>query len=150
MVRRDALVHDIGKGFPGDHTVAGIDVADMLAARMGFPPDDVATVVDLVRHHLLLPAVATSRDLDDDNVIAAVAETIGSIQRLELLHALVEADSLATGDTAWTPWKAELVDELVKRVRARIGGRPAALVLRPTIEGGRGILVDPFMRTGDG
>lgn len=117
-----ALLHDIGKGFPGDHTVAGIDVAEMLAKRMGFPTHDVVTIVDLVRHHLLLPAVATSRDLDDERVIAAVAETIRAAGLLELLHALVEADSLATGDTAWTPWKAELVDELVTRVRARFGG----------------------------
>jgi [protein-PII] uridylyltransferase len=117
-----ALLHDIGKGFPGDHTDAGIDVAEMLATRMGFPPDDVTTLVDMVRHHLLLPAVATSRDLHDDRTIAGVADAIGSVQLLELLHALVEADSIATGDTAWSPWKAELVNELVERVRARFGG----------------------------
>jgi [protein-PII] uridylyltransferase len=119
-----ALLHDIGKGFPGDHTDAGVDVAEMLATRMGFPPHDVAIVVDIVRYHLLLPAVATSRDLDDDATIVGVADAIGSVQLLELLHALVEADSLATGDTAWTPWKAELVDELVDRVRDRFGGPP--------------------------
>ena len=89
---------------------------------MGFVPDDVDTLVALVRHHLLLPSIATSRDLDDPAAIEAVAETIGSVELLDLLHALTEADSLATGDTAWTPWKAKLVASLVDRVRAALGG----------------------------
>jgi [protein-PII] uridylyltransferase len=124
-----ALLHDIGKGFPGDHTDAGVEVAEMLATRMGFPPYDVTTLVEMVRHHLLLPAVATSRDLHDDRTIAGVADAIASVQLLELLHSLVEADSIATGDTAWSPWKAELVNELVERVRARFGG-PALEAVR--------------------
>jgi [protein-PII] uridylyltransferase len=116
-----ALLHDIGKGFPGDHTDAGVDISRVLALRMGFALDDVETLVDMVRLHLLLPAIATSRDLSDPAVIDAVAEAVGSVPLLELLHVLVEADSIATGDTAWTPWKAELVDELVKRVRGVYG-----------------------------
>lgn len=111
-----ALLHDIGKGFPGDHTDAGVVVADEIATRMGFEPDDVATIVAMVRHHLLLPAVATSRDLRDPHTIEDVASTLGSPQLLELLHALTEADSLSTGESAWSPWKAELIDELVWRV----------------------------------
>jgi [protein-PII] uridylyltransferase len=117
-----SLFHDIGKGFPGDHTDAGVEIAEMLATRMGFAPHEVETLVAMVRLHLLLPAVATSRDLDDSTTISGVAETVGSVHLLELLHALTEADSLATGDTAWTPWKAELVDELVARVRRHFGG----------------------------
>ena len=41
---------------------------------------------------------------------------------LDLLHALTEADSLATGPAAWGSWKAELVDDLVTRVRHVLGG----------------------------
>jgi [protein-PII] uridylyltransferase len=89
---------------------------------MGFEPDDVEMLVHLVRHHLLLPAIATSRDLDDPATIEAVAQAVGSVEALELLHALTEADSLATGDTAWNPWKARLVQTLVDRVQAALGG----------------------------
>lgn len=119
-----ALLHDLGKGFPGDHTDAGVELAAMLASRMGFPDHDVDVLVDMVRYHLLLPAVATSRDLDDEATITAVADAVGSVQLLELLHALVEADSVATGDTAWSPWKAELVQDLVHRVGGRFRGVP--------------------------
>jgi [protein-PII] uridylyltransferase len=90
------LLHDIGKGFPGDHTTVGIEVVDRIATRMGFAEDDVAVLVDLVRHHLLLPDAATRRDLDDPTTIARVAAAAGNRLTLHLLAALTEADSRAT------------------------------------------------------
>ncbi len=60
-----ALLHDIGKGYPGDHTEVGIELMGRIGPRMGFPPDDVAALAGMVRHHLLLPDVATRRDLLD-------------------------------------------------------------------------------------
>ena len=110
-----ALLHDIGKGFPGDHTTVGIEVVDRIATRMGFAPADVAVLVDLVRHHLLLPDTATRRDLDDPTTIARVAQAVGNRLTLHLLAALTEADSRATGPSAWGAWKAGLVADLVER-----------------------------------
>jgi [protein-PII] uridylyltransferase len=110
-----ALLHDIGKGFPGDHTTVGIEVVDRIATRMGFSPDDVEVLVDLVRHHLLLPDTATRRDLDDPTTIARVARAAGNRTTLHLLAALTEADSRATGPSAWGAWKAGLVADLVAR-----------------------------------
>lgn len=124
-------LHDIGKGQPGDHTDAGIVLVDQIAGRMGFPRDDVATIVSLVRDHLLLVDIATRRDLSDAAVPEGVAATVGSLDRLELLAALTEADALATGPSAWGPWKAELVAELVERVAAVLRGEdPAKAVQR--------------------
>ena len=110
-----ALLHDIGKGYPGDHTAVGMEVVERIATRMGFPPDDVDVLVDLVRHHLLLPDTATRRDLDDPATIARVARAAGNRLTLRLLAALTEADSRATGPSAWGAWKAGLVAELVER-----------------------------------
>jgi [protein-PII] uridylyltransferase len=110
-----ALLHDIGKGFPGDHTAAGIEVVERIGARMGFSPSDVAVLVDLVRYHLLLPDTATRRDLDDPTTIARVARAAGDPTTLHLLAALTEADSRATGPSAWGAWKAGLVADLVER-----------------------------------
>ncbi|MBV9665822.1 MAG: [protein-PII] uridylyltransferase [Actinobacteria bacterium] len=124
-------LHDIGKGEPGDHTAAGMALVEQIATRMGFPPDDVDTLVFLVREHLLLPDTATRRDLSDETVAEGVARAVGTLERLELLAALTEADALATGPSAWGAWKAELVGELVERVAAVLrGDDPAQAVQR--------------------
>ncbi len=120
-----ALLHDIGKGRPGDHTEVGIELVTVIGARLGLAPADVDTLVAMVRHHLLLPDVATRRDLADAATIAAVAAAVGDVSTLRLLDALTEADSLATGPAAWGRWKAGLVAELVDRTAEALGGRPA-------------------------
>ncbi|MFJ5550380.1 [protein-PII] uridylyltransferase [Streptomyces sp. NPDC093225] len=121
-----ALLHDIGKGWPGDHSVVGETIARDAAARMGFDKDDAAVVATLVRHHLLLIDTATRRDLDDPVTVRTVADAVGSAGALELLHALTEADALATGPAAWSSWRGSLVADLVKRVAAVLSGAPAA------------------------
>ena len=123
-----ALLHDIGKGRPGDHTEVGMALMEEIGPRLGYGPDDTAVLIDLIRHHLLLPDAAVRRDLSDEATIAGVADAVGDRGRLELLAALTEADSLATGPAAWGTWKAELVRELVRRVDHHLaGGDPAAL-----------------------
>jgi len=119
-----ALLHDIGKGYRGDHTQVGIELVGRIAARMGFPRKDIDVLVALVRHHLLLPDAATRRDLDDPMTVQKVAEAVGDPLTLSLLGALAEADGLATGTSAWGPWKAGLVAELVNRTAAYLEGKP--------------------------
>ena len=110
-----ALLHDIGKGYPGDHTEVGMELVADIANRMGYPPTDVDVLVAMVEHHLLLPDVATRRDLEDPDTIAEVARLARTVEILRLLGALTEADSVATGPAAWSKWKASLVRELVAR-----------------------------------
>ncbi|WP_455359270.1 [protein-PII] uridylyltransferase [Streptomyces sp. SYSU K21746] len=117
-----ALLHDIGKGWPGDHSVAGEVIARDVATRIGFDQHDVAVLAALVRHHLLLVETATRRDLDDPATVRAVASAVGSVGTLELLHALTEADALATGPAAWSTWRGSLVADLVARVAAVLAG----------------------------
>lgn len=133
-----ALLHDIGKGWPGDHSTSGAVVARDIGARLGFPEDDVRVLETLVRHHLLLPETATRRDIDDpvtvQTVIAAVAEVPGREREiLDLLAALSIADGGATGPAAWGGWKARLVAELARRAGAALAGGtpPPAPVLAP-------------------
>ncbi|MFI1757588.1 [protein-PII] uridylyltransferase [Streptomyces sp. NPDC020571] len=143
-----ALLHDIGKGWPGDHSVAGETIARDVATRIGFDRADAAVLATLVRHHLLLVETATRRDLDDPATVRAVAEAVGTEHTLELLHALTEADALATGPAAWSSWRGSLVADLVKRVAGVLAGEPQAepAAAAPTAEQER-LAVEAF-RTG--
>ncbi len=120
------LLHDLGKGYPGDHTEAGVELAARIGRRLGFAPGDVDVLVDLVRFHLLLPEAATRRDLDDPVTAQRVAEEVGDPDTLALLAVLVEADGRSTGPSAWGPWKAGLVAQLVERVDRVLAGEASA------------------------
>lgn len=129
-----ALMHDLGKGYPGDHTEAGVELVEAVVGRMGFDADDRAVVSSMVQHHLLLPETATRRDLSDPRTAENCAAAVGDLLRLELLHALTVADSRATGPAAWSTWKQQLLTELVDQTRQVIehgSGRREA----PPLEG---------------
>ncbi|MGW0247067.1 [protein-PII] uridylyltransferase [Nocardia goodfellowii] len=120
-----ALLHDIGKGRAGDHSVVGAELATHIGRRLGLWPQDVRTLSAMVRHHLLLPDTATRRDLADPDTVQYVVDALdGDSQLLELLHALAEADSLATGPGVWGDWKASLIGDLVRRCRLVLRGDP--------------------------
>lgn len=118
-----ALLHDIGKGYPEDHTDKGLELVDRICPRMGFSVEDSATIRSLVEHHLLLSETAMRRDLGDPRTASNVADAIEDPGRLELLRALTEADSLATGPSAWSSWKESLIDQLVDGVVHQLNGQ---------------------------
>ena len=130
-----SLFHDIGKGFPEkDHSDYGEELIRPLAQRLGFDEEDVHTLALMVKHHLLLSSVATRRDLDDPQTIAYVLSLIPDANTLELLHALSIADGEATGKSAWSSWKAGLVQDLVDRCLSAMQGIEPAHQLELTDE----------------
>ncbi|WP_252435970.1 [protein-PII] uridylyltransferase [Pseudonocardia humida] len=132
------LLHDIGKGRGEDHSVVGESLAQQVGRRLGFTEPDVAVLAAVVRHHLLLPHTATRRDLDDPATVSRVAETLDAAVPgngallLDLLGALAEADSLATGPGVWSPWKRALIGDLVLRCRALLAGEALPAPATPT------------------
>jgi [protein-PII] uridylyltransferase len=133
-----AFLHDVGKGLRGDHSRAGAPVASAIGAAIGLPALDVAMIGKLVRLHLLLPDVATRRDLADPVTIRQVAGAVGDVTTLDLLYALTRADAAATGPGAWSEWKGRLVADLVNRVRATLdtGEVPPAPTPDPALVAG--------------
>jgi [protein-PII] uridylyltransferase len=123
-----ALLHDIGKGGLTEHSVAGEPIARDIAARIGFAPDEVDLIGTLVRWHLLLGDVATTRDPDDPASVQKVISRITSPEALSLLAALTEADAKAASAKAWSAWRAGLVRRLVSRSFAALGSTGETLV----------------------
>lgn len=117
-----ALLHDIGKGRGADHSEIGAELAEQIGTRIGMWPSDIRILSAMVRHHLLLPLAATRRDLQDPAVINEVVEKLGGDPvLLDLLAALAEADSLATGPGVWGDWKSALIGDLVRRCASTDG-----------------------------
>ncbi|MGH3662599.1 MAG: [protein-PII] uridylyltransferase [Micromonosporaceae bacterium] len=112
-----ALLHDVGKGLPGDHSQQGVPIARQVCRRIGLSREDTELVCRLVRRHLLLADTATRRDLSDPATVELVVGAVTDSDTLDLLYALTRADAAATGPLAWSDWKAGLVAELVRRAR---------------------------------
>jgi [protein-PII] uridylyltransferase len=121
-----ALFHDIGKGAQEDHSVRGVRLIEPIAQRIGFDPQEIEILKNLVLHHLLLSSTATRRDLDDPATIQSIVSVIPDVNTLELLHALSIADGEATGSAGWSDWKAALVNDLVQRVKRAMAGAEVA------------------------
>jgi [protein-PII] uridylyltransferase len=139
-----ALLHDIGKGGLVDHSVAGEPLAGQVAARMGFDAREIGLVRSLVRWHLLLAEVATTRDLEDPATVAHVEERIPDAETLDLLEALTEADARATSPKAWSSWRAGLVADLTRRLRQALGA--ARTSDSPPVEGHADIDISASLR----
>jgi [protein-PII] uridylyltransferase len=112
-----ALLHDIGKNGEGGHVLVGDRVAATILARMDVEASTGELARFMVAEHLLLPDTATRRDLGDDDMILDVAARVETPERLAALYLLAKADALATGPSAWTPWRQALIRELVAKVQ---------------------------------
>ncbi|MGD9738054.1 MAG: [protein-PII] uridylyltransferase [Bauldia sp.] len=106
------FLHDIAKGRPEDHSIAGAKVAKRLGPRLGLTPHQVETVAWLVEHHLLMSTVAQQRDLQDHKTILDFAETVQELDRLKLLLVLTIVDIRAVGPGVWNGWKGQLLRTL--------------------------------------
>ena len=121
-----AFVHDIAKGRPEDHSVAGARIARRLGPRLGLSPAETETASWLVRHHLLMSDIAQRRDLSDPKTIKDFADVVQSHGRLELLLLLTVADIRAVGPGVWNGWKGELLRTLYYETEPVLAGGHSA------------------------
>lgn len=106
------LLHDIAKGRPEDHSIAGARIARRLCPRFGLNPAETETVAWLVEHHLTMSTVAQSRDLSDRRTIENFAAVVQNLDRMKMLLIITTADIRAVGPGVWNGWKAQLLRTL--------------------------------------
>ncbi|MGE3857992.1 MAG: HD domain-containing protein, partial [Dehalococcoidia bacterium] len=129
-----AFMHDIGKGHGGNHSDVGAVIAERFVTRAGLSGEQGLRLVATVRQHLLLPNVATRRDIADPEVIEETARRIGDARTLRLLYLLSVADARASGPNVWSQWKAQLMRACYQRL-LRVLEAEAPDAQMPTIEG---------------
>ena len=106
------LLHDIAKGRPEDHSIAGAKVARRLCPRLGFNATDTELIAWLIEQHLTMSVVAQSRDLSDRKTIENFAAVVQSAEQMKLLTILTTADIRGVGPGVWNGWKAQLLRTL--------------------------------------
>ena len=111
------LLHDIGKGYRGDHSRKGAALIPRILKRLHIEGEALKVISFLVRHHLLMANTSQRRDLNDEKTSVQIAQIVGNVERLNLLFLLTVIDSLATGPMAGNDWKIMLLNELFFKVR---------------------------------
>ena len=106
------FLHDIAKGRTEDHSIVGARIARRLGPRLGLNAAETELAAWLVEVHLVMSAVAQSRDLSDRRTIENFAAVVQSLERMKLLAILTTADIRAVGPGVWNGWKAQLLRTL--------------------------------------
>jgi [protein-PII] uridylyltransferase len=122
-----AFLHDIAKGRPEDHSIAGARIAREVCPRLGLSASETELVAWLVRHHLDMSTTAQSRDLSDPKTIRDFADLVQDAERLKLLLMLTVADIRAVGPTTWNGWKGQLLRTLYYETLPLVEGKTAAV-----------------------
>lgn len=116
------LVHDLGKGFPEDHSILGARMARQIGDGLRLPTDEREIVEFLVLEHLSMAHLAFRRDAGDDSLVVPFARRVGSPEVLRMLSLLTAADVSAVGPGTWTRWKADLLADVHFRTLAHLDG----------------------------
>ena len=119
------LLHDIGKGLPGDHSQVGANIAESLCPRFGLSPAETAAVSWLARYHLVMSDTAQKRDISDPKTVRDFVQIVQTPEMLRLLLVLTVADIRAVGPGVWNGWKGQLLRELYYEAEALMSGGDA-------------------------
>jgi [protein-PII] uridylyltransferase len=136
------LLHDIGKGLPGDHSQVGANIAEALCPRFGLSPAETAAVSWLARYHLVMSDTAQKRDLSDPKTVRDFVEVVQSPEMLRLLLVLTVADIRAVGPGVWNGWKGQLLRELYYEAEALMSGGDATPARAARIQSAKAGLID--------
>lgn len=118
------ILHDIGKGRDGDHSIVGEGIAEEVAIRLQTPENKKRMMMFLVRQHLVMPDLAFRRDITDQALLIDFARLVGAPELLRMLYVLSAADIKAVGPDVWTDWKGDLLADLYNRTMLILSGRP--------------------------
>lgn len=117
------LYHDVGKREPRKrpHAIVGAEAVARFAATLGLPLRERSCLQTVVAEHALFAQIATTMDPASPAALARLLDATGhDLCIIELLAALVEADSRATGPGVWTRSLSYGRDVLLARARSSL------------------------------
>lgn len=112
------IMHDTGRAANmRHHEDASAILASKVCNRLKVSLPRRRMILFLVDHHLTLFRTATTKNIDDPEIIAGFGDIIGSKTNLDTLLLLTYADSKGTSDESWTGWKESLILQLYRNTR---------------------------------
>lgn len=120
------LIHDLGKGFAGDHSDIGKDLAGETAQRLKLSEEESELLQFLVHKHLVMSHLAFRRDTSDENLILQFASEVGSAEYLRMLYVLTGADLASVGPGVLNPWKIDVLTGVYRRTLQHLAGSSPA------------------------
>ncbi len=116
------LLHDLGKGFPEDHSEVGRRIAEKTGLRFDLPDETTEDIKFLVHNHLVMSHLALHRDINDQLLVAEFASNVGSVHLLSMLFVLTCADISAVGPGVLNDWKLGLLIDLFRHAKTILTG----------------------------
>ncbi len=114
-----AILHDTGRAENvREHIDGSAMLATRLCSRLQIQGARRSLIMFLVDNHLTFWRTATTRNLDDPEVIAEFAGIVKTTSNLDALFLFTFADSNATSLESWTGWKESLMLQLHQTTRA--------------------------------
>ena len=112
------ILHDTGRAENvREHIDGSAMLASRLCNRLQIQGARRTLIMFLVDNHLTFWRTATSRNLDDPEVIGEFASIVKTRSNLDALFLFTFADSNGTSPEGWTGWKESLMLQLHKATR---------------------------------
>ena len=107
------IFHDVGKADEHEsHVISSARIARAALERIGVPDRERDAACELIRLHLEMSAVMSSRDLTEPATAQYLAEKVRTVEQLKYLTLLTWSDISAVHPTAMTPWRSGLLWQL--------------------------------------
>jgi [protein-PII] uridylyltransferase len=114
------LLHDLGKVYRHEHEFKGVDLAAGILSRLGVIGEDRKRILFLIKNHLVMTTLSQRRELTDNKVITDFSQLVRDRENLAMLYLLTFADISAVNPSAWTQWKAGLLQDLYIRTLSHL------------------------------
>ncbi|MFC7339509.1 [protein-PII] uridylyltransferase [Haloferula chungangensis] len=112
------LLHDSGRSENvREHIDGSAMLAQRLCNRLQITGSRRRMIMFLVDHHLTFWRYATTKNIEDTEVVEEFANLMKTPARLDALMLFTYADSNATSPDAWTSWKETLLRQLHSSTR---------------------------------
>jgi len=121
------LLHSLGRARGRDQEVAGAQLTESVAIRLGLSAAEAQHVAWLVREHKSLYRWATQRDIHDPRGLTEVVKIVETPERLRDLFLCTVSIIATVNPKAMTSWKARALEDLYLAALAQIesGSAPA-------------------------